>query len=112
MYDHPAEMTQAETDLKRENARLRQLVATMRQVDPVPEVWRDVTAECDLPRYTSDRHHDHCEVWHGSHRLCTVGNGLVTGYRLRRVYLWTVQPGTNIIGEAQSAFIVEKKEQP
>jgi len=31
-----------------------------------------------------------------------------SGYRMRKVRLWTVQPSTNIIGLAQDAFIVEK----
>jgi hypothetical protein len=32
------------------------------------------------------------------------------GYRLRKVLLWTVQPSTNILGESQAAFLVERRE--
>lgn len=52
-----------------------------------PEIWVDVTSECEIPIFTRPEYKDHCEVWHKGTRLFVVGNELVTGYRLSKVKL-------------------------
>jgi hypothetical protein len=67
---------------------------------PGPEVWVDVTSECLV----------HCmnRILHPPAKVTVEGCG---PYRLRKVQLWTVQPCTNILGEAQWAFMVEQKQE-
>jgi hypothetical protein len=71
-----------------------------------PEVWRDVTGECELLRvgYTGEWTtlvHRHAN----SVQEIIIGspNHIVSGYRLRKVHLWTQDDGR------KWAFIVEQE---
>ena len=67
---------------------------------PAPEVWVDVTEECEAKTF-----HAYSDgLYHKGRAIDPIN------YRLRKVQLWTVQPSTNILGEARWAFIVEKKQ--
>jgi hypothetical protein len=68
---------------------------------PAPEVWEDVSGNCELIINARGSQ----QIWHGM--VCIDG---ALGYRFKKVTLWTVQPGTNILGEAQDAFVVERKQ--
>ncbi len=59
--------------------------------------WIDITEESLLDPSERKILFRDTEVTEGDHRL-------------RKVQLWTVQPNTNIIGEAKWAFIVERKQ--
>lgn len=71
---------------------------------PAPEVWTDVTAECECDRLQDDITH--------LEKVILKQNG----YRLRKVRLYTANPGLGsingvpCIGKERHAFIVEKRE--
>lgn len=65
-----------------------------------PEVWVDVTAECELRVSMLGKQ----QIFHKE--TCIDG---AFGYRFSKVQLWTVQPNTNILGESQDAFILERR---
>ena len=74
---------------------------------PPPERWEDVTAECEAFEDDGFNGITHERV----SRFQTTKWGH-EDYRLRKVKLWTVQPSTNILGEFQHAFVVERKAHP
>ncbi len=67
--------------------------------------WIDVTEGCRVLEWKRPyRETPVLVVYHGE-MLVSAENG----YRINKVMLWTVQPHTNILGEMQHAFIVERR---
>lgn len=70
---------------------------------PPPEVWKDVTAECE---FKEDN------VYHGTQRLFLgVAGDICTGYRLRKVLVNIIEGDLSVRRDHAWAFIIEKREE-